>query len=105
MIYAERFLLGSLAALGDCVFDNLLLRRCEGLDLVEEAFHGGGVTIRANKSVERLDQMPDGAFDLCLQAGVNVVFRAATPLFAGRDELQFDDTFGAEVDLHRTIES
>src|SRR5882757_614113 len=104
VLNTERLLCGRLAALGNCVFKYLLLCRGQGLDLVEEALHCWGMPIWAYKSVERLYQMPDRALNLRLQARMHVVLRTTAPLFTGRDEFEFDDTLGTEIDLHRTIE-
>src|SRR5271167_4455289 len=61
------------------------------------------VTVGVDQRVQGLHQVPRRAVHGCFQAGVDVVLGPASPLFAGGNQLQFDDAFSAKIDLDVAI--
>ena len=57
------------------------------------------MAVGLDQRVQRLHQVPRRAVHGRFQAGVDVVLGPASPLLAGGNQLQFDDAFGAEIDL------
>ena len=56
----------------------------------------GRIALGVDKRVKRLHQMPCGAVEARLVAGVHVLGRSPAPFFAGGDELELDDPLGSE---------
>src|SRR6266481_1927832 len=51
-----------------------------------------------------MDEVPGGAIHSRLVCGMNVLAWAASPLFPGRYEFEFDDTFGAKAHRNDTVQ-
>src|SRR4029453_3888434 len=62
------------------------------------------VTVLGHEWVERFDQMPRWTVHHRLERRVNVLRRTASPLFAARDKLEFDNAFRAQVHRNDPVE-
>src|SRR5262245_1450263 len=93
MVDSELFLSGCLVHPSRCLGDHRLLGIRKRPRFGTESFNCRFVTIRCDQSRKSLDQMPCGTIKVSLGAGVNILARAAAPLFAARYELELDDPF------------
>ena len=75
----------------------------ERADMLEPAVDRRAVAMVGDQGGERLDEVPDRAVDLRLQARMDVARRPPPPALARRDQFAFDDALGAEVDRHRAV--
>src|ERR1700733_3747991 len=82
------------AAHGD-ILNHFHLCGSKRLGLVKKACHSRRVSIGLDEGVERLHQVPHGTVDLCLKAGVNIVFGTASPPLSTGNEFELNYTFGA----------
>src|SRR6266404_657406 len=96
MLDAEKFFGFGFAEATRGFGDHFLFGIGERAGLGGEAFDGRVVAVGGNERGESFDEMPRGAVEARLVAGVHVFARAAAPLFAAGDELELDNTFGAE---------
>ena len=85
---------GFTTATGDFL-NHLHLFGSEWLGLVEESCNRRRVSIGLDERVERLHQVPRGTVDLCLKAGVNVMFGTSFPAFSTGNQFELNYAFGA----------
>src|SRR5262249_35520122 len=85
--------------------NHCLVRRRKRPCLVGETFDGWIAAVRGHQSRQRLDQVPRGAIDPGLVAGMNIRSRPSPPPLGARDQLKLDDALGAKIDADFAVES
>src|SRR5205085_10973925 len=83
--------------------DHLLLCGRKRTDFVHIIFNGRSIAVGRHQSRESFYQVPRWTVGHCLETGVDVLFWASSPPLSARHQLEFDDSFSAEVDCDLTI--
>src|ERR1700678_1413004 len=93
MLDSQLLLRRGLTAASGALLNHLHLCRTKRLGLVKESCNRRRVSIGLDEGVECLHKMPGGTVDLCLKAGVNVMFRTSSPAFSTGNQFEFYNVF------------